>query len=233
VGVGPANQTDLCNLMDTCASQVADCDFTQSPDAAFATCKRLNANASRPQPMLQQFQGNVSGRNTSTYFINQTSSGRNGPFVLFFAPQFSGDYSTWACYYVFSYLATQGIATFTVEIPDAADNNRDNWNRVPSAGAQPYPYRCQQLDQYGPGCDNSSFGHTSRFLHDQRVEDVIQFAVSLGCAGCCSPSPPLSAITPAHFERNRTHGDYGVADTTPIRPYGGVTQKVRQWCLAI
>jgi hypothetical protein len=31
------------------------------------------------------------------------------------APQFSNDYWDWACYYLFSYLATQGIATFTVK----------------------------------------------------------------------------------------------------------------------
>eukprot|EP01047_Picozoa_sp_COSAG01_P130835 COSAG01_NODE_60462_length_294_cov_1.753846_1_plen_31_part_01 len=31
---------------------------------------------------------------------------------MFVAPRFSGDYWDWACFYVFSYLATQGIATF-------------------------------------------------------------------------------------------------------------------------
>jgi hypothetical protein len=36
------------------------------------------------------------------------------------APQFSNDYWDWACYYLFSYLATQGIATFTVSNSTAA-----------------------------------------------------------------------------------------------------------------
>ena len=118
--------------MDTCATDVASCDFTQSPDEVFATCKLLKAT-DKPKPVLRQFQGSVTGANTSTYHINQTTGG-NGPFVLFIAPQFDGDYSGWACYYVLSYLATQGIAVFTADIPDPDDANRDNWNRVPSSG---------------------------------------------------------------------------------------------------
>ena len=178
VGIGPHNQSDLCGLVDTCASEVASCDFTQPPDEVFATCKQLKTTAS-PKPALRRFKGSVTGTAATTLFINQTA-GKPGPFVLFIAPQFGGDYDTWPCYYVMSYLATQGIATFTATIPDPADANRDNWNRVPSAGALPYPYLCSQLDLEGPGCDNSSHGGTAAFLHDRHVEDVIAYAQSLG-----------------------------------------------------
>ena len=185
VGVGPQNQSDLCDLVHTCASDVADCDFTQPPDQVFPTCKNLKANPLAPKPTLRQFTGSVTGRNSSTLFINQTT-GKPGPFVLFMAPQFSNDYWDWACYYLFSYLATQGIATFTAEIPDPADASRDNWNHVPSSagggGGQPYPYpyECAQLDAEGPGCDNSTFGSSPPFLHDMHLEDIIGHAESLG-----------------------------------------------------
>jgi hypothetical protein len=143
VGVGAHNQTDLCSLVGTCASEVAECDFNLQPDEIFATCKNLK-NTSKPLPTLRQFKGAVTGRNTSAYYINQTA-GSNGPFVLFIAPQTGnrpgGDYTGWACYYLFSYLATQGIAVFTANIPDPYDMHRDNWNRVPSQGERPYPYK--------------------------------------------------------------------------------------------
>ena len=178
-GVGPHNQSRLCSLVQTCADDVADCDFTQPPDDVFPTCKNLKLNATAPKPTLRQFTGSRTGQNTSTLMIRQTSGGP-GPFVLFIAPRFSYDYYNWACYYMFSYLATQGIATFTATIPDIADSSRDNWNHVPSAGRRPYEYSCAQLDTEGPGCDNSSFGNISHFLHDLHLEDVISYAESVG-----------------------------------------------------
>lgn len=178
-GVGPHNQSRLCSLVQTCADDVADCDFTQPPDDVFPTCKNLKLNATAPKPTLRQFTGSRTGQNTSTLMIRQTSGGP-GPFVLFIAPRFSYDYYNWACYYLFSYLATQGIATFTATIPDIADSSRDNWNHVPSAGRRPYEYSCAQLDTEGPGCDNSSFGNISHFLHDLHLEDVISYAESVG-----------------------------------------------------
>jgi hypothetical protein len=178
-GVGPHNQSSLCGLVSTCAEDVAECDFTQPPDDVFATCKNLKLNRTAPKPVLRQFTGSVTGRNSSTLMIKQTA-GRPGAFVLFIAPQFSNDYQNWASYYLFSYLATQGIATFTATIPDLADSSRDNWNHVPSADGQPYPYNCTELDREGPGCDNSSFGNISHFLHDKHLEDVIGYAESIG-----------------------------------------------------
>jgi hypothetical protein len=56
-----------------------------------------------------------------------------------------------------------------------ADASRDNWNRVPSAGARPYEYSCTALNLEGPGCDNSS-----HWLHDRHVADVILLASSMG-----------------------------------------------------
>lgn len=172
VGVGPHNQSDLCGLVDTCAEDVAHCDFTQPPDQVFATCTGL-AN----KPKLANFTGRVTGTATSAWYINSTVPSERGAFLLFIAPQTSGDgdFSGWACSYVFSYLATQGIATFVATIPNPADASRDNWNRVPSAGERPYPYTCAQLNQWGPGCDNSS-----DFLHDRHIEDVLLYAESLG-----------------------------------------------------
>lgn len=178
-GVGPRNQSNLCSLMDTCARDVADCDFTKPPDDIFTTCKNLKLNASAPKPILQSFTGSITGINSSTLVMRQTS-GQPGPFILFIAPQFSNDYENWACYYLFSYLATQGIATFTATIPDLADSSRDNWNHVPSKSGRPYQYSCEQLDREGPGCDNSSFGDISHFLHDKHLDDIIIYAESLG-----------------------------------------------------
>jgi hypothetical protein len=101
VGVGPRNQSDLCGMVDTCASEVAQCDYTQPPDEVFATCKALPH-----QPKLRRFRGGLTGANTSAFVLEQTV-GEPGPFVLFIAPQLGSDFSGWACSYVFSYLATQ------------------------------------------------------------------------------------------------------------------------------
>ena len=134
-GRGPANGTDLCSLVDTCASDVAECDWTLPPDEVFASCTDLRKTAN-PQAKLRQFKGRLTGANTSSWYIEETK-GPRGPFVLYIAPQFSGDWWNSAAYYVFSYLATQGIATFTATIPDAADAQRDSWNHLPSS--RPYP----------------------------------------------------------------------------------------------
>ena len=180
VGIGPHNQTNLTGIVETCSIEVAECDYSQPPDSIFYTCKW----GSKPKPVLHQFTGNTTGQNTSTSLIRQTGAAGTpppppGPYVLFIAPQTSnrpgGDYKGWACYFLFSYLATQGIATFTVRIPDLHDANRDNWNRVPSDQDRPYPYNCSLLNQWGPGCDNAS-----AFLHHRHVEDVISYAESLG-----------------------------------------------------
>jgi hypothetical protein len=173
VGIGPNGSDGLCSLVDTCASEVAECDWTQPPDDVFASCKNLTANASWPQPKLVHFKGGVTGSSTSTYYIEPTPGTKKGPFVLYFAPVFSGDWWNVANFYVFSHLATQGIATFVVQIPDAADAARDNWNHVPSAGARPYPYSCNELKM----CENAS-----DFLHDKRAEDIILYAKTLGYA---------------------------------------------------
>ena len=161
----------MCSLVDTCASEVAQCDWTMPPDETFASCTDLR-KTDNPKPTLRRFTGNVTGTNTSSYFIEETSGAR-GPFVLYIAPQFSGDYWNSACFYVFSYLAKRGIATFVATIPDLADANRDSWNHLPSSGAQPYPSNCAHLNP--PICDNQT-----GFLHDRHIEDVLAFAESLG-----------------------------------------------------
>ena len=53
-GVGPLNQVDLCVMVDTAASAVAECDYTLSADEAFASCKNLTATTN-PQPKLRHF----------------------------------------------------------------------------------------------------------------------------------------------------------------------------------
>jgi hypothetical protein len=166
-GTGPDDE-DLCSLVNTCATEVGSCDFTLPPDQVFATCVNLTATTN-PQPQRRRFNASSSG-SKETYYIAETS-GRRGPFVLFVAPRFSGDYWNWACFYVFSYLATQGIATFTAMIPDAVDATHDTWNHVPSFGARPYNYSCIVL---------GSCADSHHYLHDRHIEDVIQYAVSLG-----------------------------------------------------
>ena len=153
-----------------CADKVADCDFTQPPDEVFATCASLIN-----RPRLRQFRGGATGTNTSAWHLNQTT-GENGPFVLFIAPQMGGDFSGWACSFVFSYLATQGIATFVATIPDPADANRDNWNRVPSSGGQPVTER----DTAFPCCSAAIRPKTDAFACGAAVPVLVRAAGSGG-----------------------------------------------------
>jgi hypothetical protein len=171
-GAPAAGNDSLCNLVSTCAAQVAECDWTLPPDEVFASCKNLT-DEKLPQQTERHFKGAVTGLDAVAFYIQEQlpRQHKRGPFVLFIAPTFSGDYWNWACYYVFSYLASQGIATFTATIPDSADAARDSWTHLPSRGPRPYQYDCSSLGI----CDNSS-----RFLHDRHILDVMRYAESLG-----------------------------------------------------